>query len=91
MSDDAIVCNIGNDDNEIDVAWLNQNAKKDTIKPQVPFSFWIQFSDNWMNQSKIRQMHRTAQGKYERKWVQTSATETIIARLSADKRKQAKN
>ena len=73
MSDDAIVCNIGNNDDEIDVAWLNENAKKDTIKPQVPFSFRTQFSDNWMNQSKIRQMHRTAQGKYERKREQTSS------------------
>ena len=31
----AIVCNIGHFDNEIDVAWLNQNAQKDEIKPQV--------------------------------------------------------
>jgi adenosylhomocysteinase len=31
------VCNIGHFDNEIDVAWLNQNYghTKDTIKPQV--------------------------------------------------------
>lgn len=35
MKDKAIVCNIGHFDNEIDVAWLNKNAKKDTIKPQV--------------------------------------------------------
>ena len=35
MKDKAIVCNIGHFDNEIDVAWLNDNAKKDTIKPQV--------------------------------------------------------
>ncbi len=35
MKDKAIVCNIGHFDNEIDVAWLNQNAQKDTIKPQV--------------------------------------------------------
>ncbi len=35
MKDCAIVCNIGHFDNEIDVAWLNKNAKKDTIKPQV--------------------------------------------------------
>ena len=35
MKDKAIVCNIGHFDNEIDVAWLNQNAEKDTIKPQV--------------------------------------------------------
>ncbi|MGI9541797.1 MAG: adenosylhomocysteinase [Cyclobacteriaceae bacterium] len=35
MKDKAIVCNIGHFDNEIDVAWLNGNAEKDTIKPQV--------------------------------------------------------
>ena len=37
MKDKAIVCNIGHFDNEIDVAWLNNNwgDSKDTIKPQV--------------------------------------------------------
>lgn len=35
MLDDSIVCNIGHFDCEIDVAWLNENAAKDTIKPQV--------------------------------------------------------
>jgi len=35
MKDKAIVCNIGHFDNEIDVAWLNKNASKDEIKPQV--------------------------------------------------------
>ena len=35
MKDKAIVCNIGHFDNEIDVAWLNQNAQKMEIKPQV--------------------------------------------------------
>ncbi|EAL73161.1 S-adenosyl-L-homocysteine hydrolase [Dictyostelium discoideum AX4] len=35
MKEDAIVCNIGHFDCEIDVAWLNANAKKDTVKPQV--------------------------------------------------------
>jgi len=35
MHDNAIVCNIGHFDHEIDVKWLNANAKKDTIKPQV--------------------------------------------------------
>ena len=35
MKDKAIVCNIGHFDNEIDVAWLNDNAVKNTIKPQV--------------------------------------------------------
>lgn len=35
MKDKAIVCNIGHFDNEIDVNWLNVNASKNTIKPQV--------------------------------------------------------
>lgn len=37
MKDKAIVCNIGHFDNEIDVAWLNNNHghTKDTVKPQV--------------------------------------------------------
>jgi len=36
MKDDSIVCNIGHFDIEIDVAWLNANAKnKVEIKPQV--------------------------------------------------------
>jgi adenosylhomocysteinase len=37
MKDKAIVCNIGHFDNEIDVAWLNENhgGTKETIKPQV--------------------------------------------------------
>jgi adenosylhomocysteinase len=37
MKHNAIVCNIGHFDNEIDMAWLNKNygASKDVIKPQV--------------------------------------------------------
>jgi len=36
MLDDAIVCNIGHFDCEIDVKWLNDNCQsKVTIKPQV--------------------------------------------------------
>jgi adenosylhomocysteinase len=35
MKDKAIVCNIGHFDNEIDVAWLNKNAAKEEVKPQV--------------------------------------------------------
>jgi adenosylhomocysteinase len=37
MKHNAVVCNIGHFDNEIDMAWLNDNygASKDTIKPQV--------------------------------------------------------
>ena len=37
MKDKTIVCNIGHFDNEINVAWLNQNYghTKDEIKPQV--------------------------------------------------------
>jgi len=35
MRDNAICCNIGHFDVELDVAWLNKNAKKENIKPQV--------------------------------------------------------
>jgi adenosylhomocysteinase len=37
MNDKTIVCNIGHFDNEIDMAWLNENYghSKDEIKPQV--------------------------------------------------------
>jgi adenosylhomocysteinase len=37
MNDKTIVCNIGHFDNEIDMAWLNENygSTKDIIKPQV--------------------------------------------------------
>jgi len=37
MKHNAVVCNIGHFDNEIDMAWLNDNygQTKDTIKPQV--------------------------------------------------------
>ena len=35
MKNQAIVCNIGHFDNEIDVAWLEENCEWDEIKPQV--------------------------------------------------------
>ncbi|MNS75777.1 Adenosylhomocysteinase [compost metagenome] len=35
MKNDAIVCNIGHFDCEIDVAWLQENGKVTNIKPQV--------------------------------------------------------
>ena len=35
MKDGVIVCNIGHFDNEIDVAWLEENLVKENIKPQV--------------------------------------------------------
>jgi len=35
MLDDAIVCNIGHFDCEIDVEYLNTNAKRENVKPQV--------------------------------------------------------
>ncbi|CAI4225289.1 unnamed protein product [Auanema sp. JU1783] len=36
LPNDAIVCNVGHFDCEIDVKWLNNNAaSKDTVKPQV--------------------------------------------------------
>src|SRR3989344_978454 len=35
MKDNAIVCNIGHFDIEIDMAWLNKNSKMREVKPQV--------------------------------------------------------
>ncbi len=35
MKNNAIVCNIGHFDNEIDVAWLNENCERINVKPQV--------------------------------------------------------
>jgi adenosylhomocysteinase len=35
MKHNAIVCNIGHFDNEIDVAWLEKNCEKTNVKPQV--------------------------------------------------------
>lgn len=36
LPDDAIVCNVGHFDCEIDVKWLNENCtSRDTVKPQV--------------------------------------------------------
>ena len=36
MQEDAIVCNIGHFDTELDIKWLNDNCvNKDTVKPQV--------------------------------------------------------
>ena len=35
LKNNAILCNIGHFDNEINVAWLNKNAKRENIKPQV--------------------------------------------------------
>ena len=35
MREDAIVCNIGHFDCELDVQWLNDNCKKEEVKPQV--------------------------------------------------------
>ena len=35
MKDNAIVCNIGHFDIEIDMAWLNKNSKVREVKPQV--------------------------------------------------------
>lgn len=35
MKDEAIVCNIGHFDNEIEVAWLEENCQWEEIKPQV--------------------------------------------------------
>ena len=38
MKDNAICCNIGHFDCEVDVAWLETNCKKVEIKPQVSYT-----------------------------------------------------
>lgn len=43
MKDDAIVCNIGHFDCEIDVSWLTKNAEKVNIKPQVGGLYAVAF------------------------------------------------
>ena len=35
MKDNAICCNIGHFDCEVDRSWLESNCKKEVIKPQV--------------------------------------------------------
>ena len=35
LKNNAILCNIGHFDNEINVAWLNEHAERENIKPQV--------------------------------------------------------
>ncbi len=35
MKDNAILCNIGHFDKEIDIEWLEKNCKEENIKPQV--------------------------------------------------------
>lgn len=47
MRDNSICCNIGHFDCEVDVAWLEENCKKDTIKPQVPVLPFMFLTDNW--------------------------------------------
>lgn len=41
MKNNAICCNIGHFDCEVDVSWLEKNCKKDTIKPQVSVVFMV--------------------------------------------------
>ena len=48
MPDNAIICNIGHFDIEIDVAWINKNAvSKEVIKPQVNFRTPLFFSSQF--------------------------------------------
>ena len=64
MQEDAIVCNIGHFDCEIDVKWLNDNcAHKDNIKPQVgpaqqrnqqSTSFYIEFLNEIANARNMK-------------------------------------
>lgn len=46
MKEDAIICNVGHFDCEIDVAWLTENCKKDNIKPQVSLKNTYMYLDN---------------------------------------------
>lgn len=57
MPDDAIVCNIGHFDCEVDVAWLETNAvKKVNIKPQVRFlKFGVIRVENEKNSNRMFQ------------------------------------
>ena len=42
MREDAIVCNIGHFDCEIDTLWLEENCvSKDTVKPQVKWRSYV--------------------------------------------------
>jgi len=54
MKNDAIVCNIGHFDCEIDVKWIEENcAKKTNIKPQVD-RFTLKNGRNWSLGTVIR-------------------------------------
>jgi hypothetical protein len=48
MLDDAIVCNIGHFDCEIDVAWLKKNAQMSQVKPQVRTSLFYNYVSLWL-------------------------------------------
>lgn len=36
MLEDAIVCNAGHRDGELDIKWLNENCEKEQVKSMVP-------------------------------------------------------
>jgi len=59
MKNNAIVCNIGHFDNEIDVAWLDENCQKVNVKPQVDIYKMINSSDN----STFNQIILLAEGR----------------------------
>ena len=59
MKNNAIVCNIGHFDNEIDVAWLDENCQKVNVKPQVDIYKMINFSGN----STFNQIILLAEGR----------------------------
>ena len=47
MKDNAICCNIGHFDCEVDVSWLEKNGVKTNIKPQVGSSPELAINSNW--------------------------------------------
>ena len=53
MKENAILCNIGHFDCEIDVKWLNDNCPKEEIKPQVSPSHQLLSIDD-----TVMQVHR---------------------------------
>jgi adenosylhomocysteinase len=59
MNDKTIVCNIGHFDNEIDVAWLEENCEKSEIKPQVD----LYRVPDWKGSSSSREIILLAEGR----------------------------
>ncbi len=66
MKDQAIVCNIGHFDNEIDMDWLNHNsgARKENIKPQYDkYIFPAEKSSSEKSSGKDKEVYILAEGR----------------------------